>query len=90
MRFLNYGNSSIGRITTSGHVTNYTGTGMRHSLPAEIAAGPDGALWFANGYSGGSPRPGRSTIYNGIKQQVIGITAPDRAMWFTGGYWSQA
>ena len=44
--FTNYGNNSIGRITTTGAVTNYTGTGI--SLPFGITAGPDGALWFTN------------------------------------------
>ena len=37
---------SIGRITTSGTVTNYTGTGV--SSPYAIAPGPDSALWFTN------------------------------------------
>ena len=40
------GNNSIGRITTGGVVTNYTGTGI--SGPTGITAGPDGALWFTN------------------------------------------
>ena len=40
------GNDSIGRITTAGVVTNYTGTGI--SDPYGITAGPDGALWFTN------------------------------------------
>ena len=40
------GNNSIGRITSSGVVTNYTGTGI--SSPNGIVAGPDGALWFTN------------------------------------------
>src|SRR5205807_1069707 len=44
--FTNSRNSSIGRITTAGTVTNYTGTGI--SQPEGIAAGPDGALWFTN------------------------------------------
>ena len=43
--FTNAGNS-IGRITTAGVVTNYTGTGI--SNPSGITAGPDGALWFTN------------------------------------------
>ena len=50
--------NSIGRITTSGTVTNYTGTGV--NAPSGIAVGPDGALWFTNSgttRSGGS-RPG--------------------------------
>jgi Putative Ig domain len=37
---------SLGRITTGGVVTNYTGTGI--SNPDGITAGPDGALWFTN------------------------------------------
>ena len=40
------GNSSIGRITTDGTVTNYTDPGI--SARSGIAAGPDGALWFTN------------------------------------------
>jgi hypothetical protein len=40
------GNNSIGRITTSGVVHDYTGTGI--DAPYEITAGPDGALWFTN------------------------------------------
>ena len=54
--FTNDANNSIGRITTAGVVTNYTGTGIdAHG----ITAGPDGALWFTNTAttrSGGSPR----------------------------------
>ena len=46
MWFTNLGNNSIGRITTAGVVTNYTGTGI--SDPTGITAGPDGALWFTN------------------------------------------
>ncbi len=42
--FTNYLDDSIGRITTAGQVTTYTGTGIRG--PQGIAAGPDGALWF--------------------------------------------
>ena len=42
----NSGSDSIGRITTAGTVTTYTGTGT--SGPDGIAAGPDGALWFTN------------------------------------------
>ena len=44
--FTNSGSNSIGRITTAGTVTNYTGPGI--SGPGGIAAGPDGALWFTN------------------------------------------
>jgi hypothetical protein len=44
--FTNLTNNSIGRITTGGVVTNYTGTGI--SFPSGIVAGPDDALWFTN------------------------------------------
>ena len=44
--FTNAGNNSIGRITTAGVGTNYTGIGI--SDPVGIVAGPDGALWFTN------------------------------------------
>ena len=37
---------SIGRITTSGKVTLYTGRGI--DGPVSITVGPDGALWFTN------------------------------------------
>jgi hypothetical protein len=40
------GGNSIGRITTGGVVTNYTGTGI--TGPWGITSGPNGALWFAN------------------------------------------
>ena len=40
------GHDSIGRITTSGAITGYTGTGV--DGPEGIAAGPDGAMWFTN------------------------------------------
>jgi hypothetical protein len=85
--FTNPGNSSIGRITTSGLVSNYTDPGI--TGPNEIAAGPDGALWFTNYYSGNSI--GRITtsgkVTNVYTDPTInlpnGITAgPDGAMWF--------
>jgi virginiamycin B lyase len=42
--FTNYGNNSIGRITTAGVVTTYTSATI--DGPKGITAGPDGALWF--------------------------------------------
>ena len=45
--FTNPGNNSIGRITTTGAVSNYTDPSI--SDPLRIVAGPDGALWFATG-----------------------------------------
>ncbi len=49
--FFTGGSSSIGRITTSGVVTNYSAPSI--SSPSGITAGPDGALWFTN--DGSSP-----------------------------------
>ena len=40
LRFANYGDNVIGRVTTSGRVTNYTGAGI--SFPDGIVTGPDG------------------------------------------------
>ena len=84
--FANYKNNSIGRITTAGAVTDYTGTGI--SNPEEITAGPDGALWFTNA---GNDSIGRITTggvvtnYTGTGiSYPVGITAgPDGALWFT-------
>ena len=69
--FTDYGNNSIGRITTTGKITTYTGGGING--PDDITAGPDGALWFTNyggnsfgspaaTRSGGSPPPARSPL----------------------------
>src|ERR1700733_6438205 len=44
--FANFGNSSIGEVTTTGTVSNFTGTGIDE--PIGITAGPDGNLWFTN------------------------------------------
>ena len=65
------GNNSIGRITTTGTVTNYTGTGI--SSPYGIAAGPDGAMWFTNNGNsiGRITTTGTVTNYTGT-----GISAP--------------
>src|SRR5262249_21788556 len=44
--FANYSNNSIGRISTTGQITNYTAPFV--GLPVGITAGPDGALWFTD------------------------------------------
>ena len=80
------GNDSIGRITTAGVVTNYTGT--RHQRAAGIAAGPDGALWFTNT---GNDSIGRITTAGtspttrgtGISDPSGIAAGPDGALWFT-------
>ena len=79
----------IGRITTSGTVTNYTGAGI--SATQGITSGPDGALWFTNQSgsigridpprerSRATPTPGL-----GLDPEPEMITAgPDGALWFT-------
>ena len=76
---------SIGRITTTGQVTNYTGTGI--DGPDGITAGPDGALWFTNNAGNSIGRittAGHVTIYTGTGISAPdGITAgPDGALWF--------
>ena len=40
--------ASIGRISTSGVITDYTGPGAGRGGTGGIAAGPDGALWFTS------------------------------------------
>jgi virginiamycin B lyase len=82
---LNYG-GSIGRITTAGVVTNYTGTGI--DSPWDITTGPDGAMWFTNH---GNNSIGRITTAGVVSNYTgtgidgpAGITTgPDGAMWFT-------
>ncbi len=86
MWFTNNGNNSIGRITTSGTVTNYTGTGI--SGPNAIAAGPDGALWFTNDLNNSIGRittSGTVTNYTGTGiGEPYGIAdGTDGALWFT-------
>jgi sugar lactone lactonase YvrE len=83
--FTNYANNTIGRITTTGTVTNYSGPDI-HRLSG-ITAGPDGALWFTNGKLsiGRITTSGTVTNYTGTSK-VLGaeqITAgPDGALWF--------
>jgi sugar lactone lactonase YvrE len=83
--FTNVNNNSIGRITTSGVVSDYPGTGFN---PLGITAGPDGALWFTNSNSNSI---GRITTAGVISDYVgSGIDYPDAivagvdgALWFT-------
>jgi trimeric autotransporter adhesin len=88
--FTNYGNGSIGRITTGGTVTNYTDPSI--SGPTGITVGPDGALWFTNfDTSNGNSSIGRITTGGAVTNYTdpsinlpAGIAAgPDGALWFT-------
>jgi virginiamycin B lyase len=80
--------NKIGRITTSGEITEYP-VPTADSGPYGITAGPDGALWFAE--NNGSHKIGRITTSGEITEYLAfgtpeGITAgPDGALWFTSG-----
>ena len=80
------GDNSIGRITTAGVVTNYTGTGING--PLGITTGPDGALWFTNNFNNSIGRITTAGVVTNYTDPSIsspcGITAgPDGALWFT-------
>jgi virginiamycin B lyase len=84
--FTNSRNNSIGRVTTSGVVTNYSDTTI--DQPWGIAAGPDGALWFTNASNNSIGRITTSGVVTNYTNPGIdtpfGITeGPDAAMWFT-------
>ena len=81
----NIDNNSIGRITTSGVVTNYTGTGIDD--PEGITR-PGRSLWFTNS---GNNSIGRITT-SGVVTKYTGkgidhpqdiTSGPDGALWFT-------
>ena len=82
---------SIGRISPSGVITLYTGSGI--DSPVQITSGPDGALWFTNGLGGpnNTGSIGRITTSGVVSEytdasivQPWGITSgPDGALWFT-------
>lgn len=58
----------IGRMTTSGAITNYdipALTGLSNFVVKSITAGPDGNVWF-NGQTGSSVRAGRLNITTGV------------------------
>ena len=85
--FTNDGNNSIGRITTSGKVTTFKGSGI--SKPTGIVDGPDGALWFNNHHRAHSwvvrmTTAGKMTIFANGKHFFSAIAAgPDGAVWTT-------
>jgi virginiamycin B lyase len=86
MWFTNFGNDSIGRITSAGTVFNYTDPSV--SSPDGITAGPDGAMWFTNA---GNNSIGRITTAGVITNYTdFTISSPydiaagsDGALWFT-------
>lgn len=79
----------IGRITTSGVITEYA-IPTANSYPLGITTGPDGALWFTEVYG---QKIGRITTDGSVTEYPVGgnpsvhrladITAgPDGALWF--------
>ncbi len=66
------GSSSIGRITTSGVVTNFTSPNIE--FPSSITAGPDGALWFTNGGVGPLSVLGGDPFFGGDTSSIGRIT----------------
>jgi virginiamycin B lyase len=76
----------IGRITTSGVVSEFTISTAANTLVG-IAPGPDGAMWFSEGNIIGRLTTAGSltefTIPNSIAEPLYITAGPDRAMWFT-------
>jgi streptogramin lyase len=80
----------IGRITTSGTVTEYSQGISPGETPFGIAAGPDGALWFTEQHSA---KIGRIATNGTISEYSSGlahnagplciVAGPDGNMWFT-------
>ena len=82
------GTAKIGRVTTSGVVTEYP-ISKSAGTPVGIAAGPDGAMWFGEGYGN---LIGRLTTAGALSEYATPSTinvplyitpGPDGAMWFT-------
>ncbi|MDB5072669.1 MAG: lyase-like protein [Candidatus Eremiobacteraeota bacterium] len=80
---------AIGRITTSGIVTEFALAWMNFTLPLQIVAGDDGNLWFTEMYGN---KMGRISTTGTAAEfplatagaQPHGITkGPDGAVWFT-------
>ena len=88
----------IGRITTSGTITEFTlpggGTRLTTPHPTDITTGPDGALWFTDsnlGKIGRITTRGSLTQFTTPQADPIGITTgPDGALWFTATFFPAA
>jgi len=79
----------IGRITTSGAVTEYASGVSSGAQPYGITTGPDGALWFTEN---GTSKIGRITTAGVVTEFAIPttssapvgiVTGADGALWFT-------
>jgi RHS repeat-associated protein len=86
--FTNNGNNSIGRLTTGGAFSAYTGSGSGPNVIKNTVAGNDGNLWYTNS-SGNSigkiTTAGVITTYtNSTVDQPDGIVqGSDNNLWFT-------
>jgi len=87
---LGTGAAKVGRMTTSGTVTNEFQTSILGASVADIVAGPDGNLWFtefSKGKIGRCTTGGTITEFDvpaGINSEPLGIVSgPDGALWFT-------
>ena len=90
--FTAYATNQIGRITSTGIITDYalpTYTQPFTSEPYGITSGPDGALWFTE-FQG--DQIGRITTSGVVTQYLVPtiaaepegiVTGPDDALWFT-------
>ena len=94
--FTNPGNESIGRITTAGVISNYSGPGIDPTNfannPADapdsgLTTGPDGALWFTNRDNsiGRMTTTGAVSTFpnvsgNGIPEDIT--VGPDGNLWY--------
>jgi virginiamycin B lyase len=82
--FTDAGNDAIGRVTPSGHLTEFSVGKIE--LENGITTGPDGALWFTSFDSiGRITTSGNVTLFadsGGSFPQII-TTGPDGALWFT-------
>jgi hypothetical protein len=84
--------NQIGRITTTGVVTEYPVPTQQPRTLYGIAAGPDNAMWFTDFWSGDIGRiamDGTVTEYHisTYDSEPVGITlGPDGALWFAEEY----
>jgi streptogramin lyase len=89
-RFYKKSHQAIGRITTSGELTQFRLP--RRSQPQGIAAGPDGNMWFAES-NPKRPSIGRIDTSGRIKRFRLPakryprsiVAGPDGNLWFTEG-----
>jgi virginiamycin B lyase len=78
----------VGRITTSGELTEYSTAGV-WTAPMHIVAGPDGALWFTEVGGNALGRITTSGVltefpFGGFNTSPDGITVgADDRVWFT-------